>query len=1074
MKRNKLLCWAAALSLCLSLTAPARADANVIYIRTASDLAALSEHCRLDAWSEGKTVVLTADIDLTGVAFQPIPIFRGRFEGNNHTIRGLNLTARGSRQGLFRTLEAEAYLCDLTVEGVAAPGGSASSVGLLAGENAGTIYRCAASGTVVGTTDVGGLVGVNTGVISLSASFASVTGVENTGGIAGRNTGTISGGSNSGEVNTTLPSETTTTFITNTGGIAGNSDGKLEECRNYAQVGYPHTGYNAGGIVGLSSGSVLSCYNEGTILGRKDVGGIIGQLEPYVELTYALSPIETLSGQLTDLTNLLDQFADQLGGGLNAGAADLADINNALDSITGTTQASGETARQEITAAVDTVYLEAQTIHDELDTLLADTETFTADADTALTEIRTCLTEIRGDLDTGLTGASDAVGQARDDIQTELDRIDSAAANLQSAVSQISADLNTLETFLNEVSRIAQNQDMEIPEKLEALRTAAGNLEGLNLSGSLRQIASAMSTIQSALSRTLTLLDKGYDGAESALSQAWRDLNQDADRLDTAAQDLQSALNTYSGRATASLEIVNSAARSIGDTLKTYYDGAKARLEPALDSIYLQLDEITAAIDRFTSGLTSTNGQLGGTVDQITAQLNEIWTTASALNSTPSLTLEDISDLTESGANGWVLSCENSGTVQADLNVGGVAGIAASELLEDPEEDFTLPDALVVDTTAVIQAVIFQCSSDGEVWSKNGCAGGILGRGDVGAVLNCTSAGWIESEGAQCGGVAGLSRSIIRGCSALCDLTGTDYVGGIAGQGRDIRDCRTIVRIDSTGECLGAIAGCADGEIWENYFVQGDLAGIDGVDYAGKAVPLDYNEFSALEDLPRQFLQCTITFRADGRLLKTVTVPYGGSLSEQDFPLLPEKAGYYAAWPEFDWSHIVRSITAEAVYTPLASTISSGEVLPLALAEGTFPPDAALILTDWQPEQSKLPAGYRLQSSFTLNLSDGEEAQALTLRVRWDAEAGDPLVLVERDGALTRPEFTQDGSYLVFSAAAGDHIAVLSKTEAFSPLLLLPLLAVALLLVLFLRRRHPPTPQTAPPSEQAIPEHAAP
>ena len=51
-------------------------------------------------------------------------------------------------------------------------------------------------------------------------------------------------------------------------------------------VGYAHVGYNIGGIVGRQSGYLSSCTNSGTILGRKDVGGIAGQLEPEVRLLY--------------------------------------------------------------------------------------------------------------------------------------------------------------------------------------------------------------------------------------------------------------------------------------------------------------------------------------------------------------------------------------------------------------------------------------------------------------------------------------------------------------------------------------------------------------------------------------------------------------------------------------------------------------------------------------------------------------------------------------------------------------------------------------------------------------------
>ena len=46
------------------------------HLRTAEDLAELSQNCTLDSWSRGKTVYLEADIDLTGADFTPNPHLR--------------------------------------------------------------------------------------------------------------------------------------------------------------------------------------------------------------------------------------------------------------------------------------------------------------------------------------------------------------------------------------------------------------------------------------------------------------------------------------------------------------------------------------------------------------------------------------------------------------------------------------------------------------------------------------------------------------------------------------------------------------------------------------------------------------------------------------------------------------------------------------------------------------------------------------------------------------------------------------------------------------------------------------
>ena len=81
-----------AVLLLLTAAPSAWAAENTITIETAQDLAELSKNCSLDSWSQGKTVLLAGDIDLTGTDFRPIPTFGGTFDGQGHTISGLLVT----------------------------------------------------------------------------------------------------------------------------------------------------------------------------------------------------------------------------------------------------------------------------------------------------------------------------------------------------------------------------------------------------------------------------------------------------------------------------------------------------------------------------------------------------------------------------------------------------------------------------------------------------------------------------------------------------------------------------------------------------------------------------------------------------------------------------------------------------------------------------------------------------------------------------------------------------------------------------------------------------------------------
>ena len=257
------MCLLTAAVLTLPLLVPAALAAqtgDTVMIRTVSDLLELAKSCTLDTWSQGKTVRLEVDLDLTSSGFTAIPTFDGTFLGNNHTISGLSITNDGSRQGLFRYLQPSGQVTNLTVRGTVAPGGSAGQVG--------------------------GIVGVNetTGRVTGCVSFAVVSGKLRTGGVAGKNAGI------------------------------------LLSCTNIGPVGYAHVGYNVGSVAGRQSGFLPDCSNSGHILGRKDVGGVVGQSEPDVLISDSsvLSDIRAASDQLSVLVDQAIGHTDQSTAGISA------------------------------------------------------------------------------------------------------------------------------------------------------------------------------------------------------------------------------------------------------------------------------------------------------------------------------------------------------------------------------------------------------------------------------------------------------------------------------------------------------------------------------------------------------------------------------------------------------------------------------------------------------------------------------------------------------------------------------------------------------------------------------------
>ncbi len=300
------------------------AQESVISIGTTQAFMAFMEGCVSESYSRGKTFCLTADINLGGIPLTPAPVFAGTFLGNGHRIAGIDISQSGSDQGLFRFVEEGAVIRELSLSGTVAPKGSGSRVGGLAGTNRGLLEQISFSGQVTGQEDVGGLVGKNeaAGILKNCVNEGEINGNRKTGGITGENEGQITGCVNDGPVNISgeaveKDSQGVTALnekdlevsfsqeqINDAGGIAGYSQGVISDCENRGDVGAAHTGYNLGGIAGRQSGQVLSCQNSGRIRGRKDVGGIAGQFEPYITIDYAEDLFGHLNRQLDQLSEI--------------------------------------------------------------------------------------------------------------------------------------------------------------------------------------------------------------------------------------------------------------------------------------------------------------------------------------------------------------------------------------------------------------------------------------------------------------------------------------------------------------------------------------------------------------------------------------------------------------------------------------------------------------------------------------------------------------------------------------------------------------------------------------------------
>lgn len=994
---------------------PALAAAPDLVIDNREDFLAFAENCTSDTWSQGLTVSLTADIDLSGSGFTSIPIFQGTFHGNGHTIQGFSLTGKGSRIGLFRTLTETAVVDDLTVEGAVAPGGTAGQVGLLVGENYGTIKNCTAKGAATGVQDVGGIAGLNgeSGTIEGCSSTATIAGTTNAGGITGQNLGAIRSCTNSGEVDTAADQEPPTSV----GGIAGLSRGTIQSCRNSGAVGYAHLGYNMGGIVGLQSGSVLDCVNTGAVQGRKDVGGIVGQFEPNTQLTYGPSPMDRLNDSLAVLFDQMAVFVDQVNDITARGVADAQVIEEAMGQIQDRAHDAGTEGRQDFQVMSDQLYGYALDISDALDRLHQNTDAFQSAANDDLNDLLEAADDFRTALDGMLSSADTGLSQAIEALDDTAGDIHRQGVIIQNALTQMDQEMKNLHAYLQEVTQLVAAGDytgaLELP------------FPDLDPRGHLTDIGDAAAAMF-RLANDLTGQWKDIsDETSSDLDKAKTQADKAADALYDAADHLLGAADRFSGQVSSDVDAVDTTGNLIRNLLKDYTDTLGDKAQSAVDDIDAQLTIIRDQVDQMTQAAGTDNEALHTTAGQIIGSLDQVRQAIYDLGQEPELTISDLAEEVTEGP-GLVRGCTVSAAVEGDSNTGGIVGTVALELGSDPEETFTLDDMeLLTDVYATLRAVVRDCRFDGTVTVKNDCAGGIAGRCEAGAILDCAARGTVKTGTNYGGGIAGRTKGAVTRCAALVDLTGGSWLGGITGLGGDLTDCRAMVRCDSDGEALGAITGESDGALSANRYLLEDLPGIDGVDVAGQAQGLDFDAFAQLDYIPADFLTFSYRFVVDGQTVAELPFSYGDDLDLSLVPGEPEKDGQFGVWPDFPTRNLRRSMVLEAVFTAPVTTLSSGESIPSLLAQGTFSPDAALAVTPMAlPED--VPSGYAPVTAYAYAVT-GCDDDTVTLRLR--AQGADrPAAAVYVDGTWRLVRAQTDGSYLVLEAPAEGRVVLLDQT----------------------------------------------
>lgn len=1036
--------WSAlfmAVTLLFTLAAPAALAAeSTVTIKTAEDLAELSRNCTLDTWSQGKTVILENDLDLHGIDFTPIPIFSGTFQGNGHTISGLTLTGSGNVRGLFRYIQNGATVQDLTVMGTIHPNGHQDDLGLLAGSNAGRLLNCIASGTVMGDNRIGGLVGINeTGGELVGCAFSgSVTGKHSTAGVVGENRGTLTRCSNSGSINThdleddpktdytnlaQLNSMENVPAYTDVGGVAGYSKGTIQSCANTGTVGYDQIGYNIGGIVGRSTGWLDGCVNTGTVSGRKDVGGIVGQLEPEVLQTFSEDFLDKLLAQLDTLQDIMDRTANHAGSISDS-------VHAQMNDLTGKVRDTKDIAKELTDAMTDWANGGIDQINelsariswalDQLDDIMDDAVDLTKELDTLIRELE----KVRKSLLSASGAGSDA------------------AADLNAAV----ADLQIAAGMLAEVLPVISAAMKDVVDALQGsgdISTALGNLskalEGLG--GAIGPLTNALVSISKALMSFSSAVDKALDQLKH-VNDALGSVN---GKLNDVVVGLNDMIHELSEKPDIKIDPIGPDITDKGDALNN-----------AMDALLDSGDALNALLsdsaDTLIADLKAVNNQFRSITNLIRSEKSD-WNQDQSKSKEDQIRdhFQDLSDSCDPAKqhDGRISASENKGEIIGSTNLGGIVGSVGIEIDFDPDGDVTKVGDYSLNFHYQARALLTDCTNSGAVTGRNDYAGGIVGQAYIGQITDCQSYGAVSTDGSYVGGIAGRSDSSIRLSWAKCTLSGEDYVGGIAGYGKTISDCRSLVTVDG-GAYTGAIAGDVDndGSVANCLFTHETLGAIDGISYAGKAEPAAFDALCAGDTVPKTFSQMELTFRADGTVVAVVPFQYGRGIDS--LPEIPAKKGFSAVWPDLDYTHLTASQTLDAVYTPYTSSLTDDtQTLPQILVDGSFSSRATVSHTSEPVSWTDAKGTARTGTAVTVTVDDPDmTAISYTVHYRLPEDGKRYDLWVKTESGWEKQDSTVDGSYLLFTSDR-ETVTFCVQERTASPLLWV-LLAVLILLALML------------------------
>lgn len=1014
----------------LPMCVSAEGSGAVIIISTPDDFAAFCKNCVYDSYSRGMQVTLNNDIDMSGTEFEPMKIFCGTFEGGGHYIQNLKLEFDGSSKGLCFELGQGGEIRDLNVSGevrAKSSGDAATTVDEIIGsvaKNAGISSEIINKNSTVSV--LGGIVGVSSGRIINCSFDGSIEGEAAVGGIVGenRNGGYIEACYNVGSV---LGKQYA-------GGIAGRNYGWIKSSKNDGRINSSpvEDSHNIGGIAGINEGVTEACTNNAEI-GYKNVGINIGGIAG------------KQAGCILECENLGAVLGSKSVGGIFGRFEPYTEITvESLDELRQNVKDDVDETRgnvkNDINGYQNRLNNDINSILDRFGSIGSGTGLLgrIADLSDVGNSVRNAV-DLFGDI-------SDATGSVRDDVGNLTDSGTALLDTLNdtiSTASDVSGSLNTLisdiDSIVSDINEAYNDGDMETLD--DRLNSLSGRLDYIQ-DVILYPMSSSVNSAMNALTRTLNSLRSDANHISNAISAPLYQL------------------------------------KDILNDIQTVINDANAEIDRVKTEINTVRDEIREAVNSFRPSVSSRPGIIGSTVSDfffmsvyadevVNLSDEEIKSELKDVTSVDISTPRDVSGMPTDNA--VVMYCINSGNISGENEVGGIGGTVGVESAVRNGRNLTLPSGKILNASSVVKAAVNGCISEADISSKNGYAGGIIGDADFGTIKNSASRVNISSdEGSFTGGIAGYSGGSINKCIAIADLNGKSNIGGIAGQADEISTCYTLPRISGVPEKSGAITGNADGIILNNYFIKEGLSGINGADFDGKAVALEWYEITGTGAIPEAMngfdddswyvgdgdiflpqnrvlsdnsaesigslikarsadlasFHFKVEFVIDDISVKDMLVDYNTIIDPSEIPVLETRDGYCPQWDKDTSAPIRRNTKFNAEYIDAIKTIGTDEEPPLLLVDGNFRDGAAV--RAWETETlGDYNSGYNAIAAYDFEITP-EYSGRIKVHIR-DREGKGNYIGIVRDGKTRILNAERDGSYLVFELDEPCEFTVLHK-----------------------------------------------